>query len=190
MQRVVYECRTPWRWRLPALACAVLMVVLSARAEVDYLLQAHFHERLVRAEAGDVGAQYHVGDMLLKGRGVRVDRPAAREWFGRAARSGMVKAKFKLAYMHLKGLGGEQDAGRALPLMREAAAAGYAPARFYLGEMYALGLGVQRDSAEAVKWIRASTQEGYRPPRRELELIRDAMGEAAPPPTAPASPQD
>lgn len=170
------------------------MAVVSARAEVDYRLQAHFHERLVRAEAGDAGAQYHVGDMLLKGRGVVVDRPAARVWFGRAARGGMVKAKFKLAYMHLKGLGGEHDAGRALPLMREAAEAGYAPARFYLGEMYALGLGVRRDSAEAVRWIKASTQEGYRPPRRELELIRQAMekamDEAALPVIVPPAPQD
>lgn len=157
------------------------MAMAGAQGEVDYRQQERFHERLVRAEAGDVGAQYHVGDMLLKGRGVLVDRPAARAWFARAARGGMVKAKFKLAYMHLKGLGGAHDPGRALPLMREAADAGYAPARFYLGEMYALGLGVVRDSAEAVKWIKASTQEGYRPPRRELELIRSAMDEAASP---------
>jgi len=168
----------------------LLLVAADAHSEVDYRLQERFRERLVRAEAGDSGAQYHVGDMLLKGRGVLVDRPAARAWFEKAARGGMVKAKFKLAYMHLKGLGGEHDPTRALPLMREAADAGYAPARFYLGEMYALGLGVRRDSAEAVKWIKASTQEGYRPPRRELELIRNAIAEAASPSVTPSPPQD
>lgn len=180
MKRFFSECRPSRLLVSPCLYCPVLLLALltgAAWGEVDYRQQQRYQERLALAEAGDAAAQYQVGDWLLKGRGVLVDRPTARLWFARAADQGLVKAKFKLGWMYLKGLGGEPDYDRALPLIRAAAEAGHAPARFYLGEMYALGLGVERDSARAIIWIKASTQEGYAPPHKELELIQSAIGE-------------
>lgn len=188
--RVTFNQSSSWTRGRGAVLSLLLCATAAGGAEVDYRLQAVFERRLERAEQGDTRAQYQVADMLLKGRGVLVDLPAARRWFAEAARRGLVKAKFKLGYMYLKGLGGEADPGRALPFMRAAAEAGYAPARFYLGEMYALGQGVERDSARAITWIKASTEEGYSPPLEELELIQSAILGGAQAPADGAPPQD
>ncbi len=154
----------------------LMMFLLSPPAPaVDYMLEARFNDWLGMAKQGYADAQYAVGDMYLKGRGVYVDQVKALAWFRKSASQGNRKAEFKLGYMLLKGMGENRDPRRAFGFLESAAGKGYAPAQFFLGQMYALGDGVQRNNILALKWLTESIQDGYRPRKEEIVKIRIAL---------------
>ena len=57
------------------------------------------------AEQGEVRAQYAVGVMYTKGKGVRQDYAEAAKWFRKAAAQGHAKAQTNLGNMYDKGKG-------------------------------------------------------------------------------------
>ena len=83
----------------------------SALQRGDYTLAA----RLLRpiAEQGDASAQFNLGLMYAKGKGVPQDYPAALKWFRKAAEQGNAAAQNSLGLMYEKGQGVPQDFVRA-----------------------------------------------------------------------------
>ncbi len=153
----------------------LLMLQTYPLYAVDYMQEEQFNIQLEMAHRGDNDAQYSVGDMYFKGRGVYVDYVEAVSWFRSSATQGNSKAEFKLGYMFLKGLGVKRDPRQAFRWMNTAAGKGYAPAQFFLGQMYVLGDGVGQSSVLALKWLTESIQDGYRPRKDELKKIRQAL---------------
>ncbi|MGA2226834.1 MAG: tetratricopeptide repeat protein, partial [Syntrophobacteraceae bacterium] len=61
------------------------------------------------AEHGNVGAQYHLGLMYAKGRGVPQDYIEAAKWCRKAAEQGHAEAQHDLGEMYFDGEGVQQD---------------------------------------------------------------------------------
>ena len=61
------------------------------------------------AERGDAWAQYSLGVMYYRGRGVAQDDAQAREWLEKAAAQGLAEAQFNLGVMHKNGQGVAQS---------------------------------------------------------------------------------
>ncbi len=65
------------------------------------------------AEQDDIDAQYHLGEMYLRGRGVGRDFAVAAAWYTKAAEGGHPRAQETLGGLHAVGLGVPQDIGTA-----------------------------------------------------------------------------
>ena len=66
------------------------------------------------AEQGVASAQYYLGLMHEKGRGVRQDYPTALTWFRKAAAQGYAGPQSNLALLYERGRGVRKDLARAL----------------------------------------------------------------------------
>jgi len=104
------------------------------------------------AEDGNADAQFNLGVMYSKGRGVEQDFARAAHWYRKAAEQEDVPAQSMMGFMHLKGQGVPQDYQQALFWYLRAAGHGYAVAQHNLGVMYAKGQGVPQDYQQAVSW--------------------------------------
>jgi TPR repeat protein len=112
------------------------------------------------AEQGHAEAQYLLGYMYYKGRGVGQDGAATVKWLRKAAEQGDVKAQYLLGYMYYKGQGIGQDDKEAEKWLLKAAKQDHAKAQFYLGEMYYKVKTVGQDGGEAVEWVRKAAEQG------------------------------
>ena len=77
-----------------------------------------------RAEQGDAGAQFKLGDMYALGWGVPQDDARAVAWYKKAAEQGDADAQVKLGAMYALGRGVPQDYARAHMWSNLAAALG------------------------------------------------------------------
>ena len=111
-------------------------------------------------EQGHAEAQYLLGYMYYKGRGVGQDGEEATTWFRKAAEQGDVKAQYLLGYMYYKGQGIGQDGEKAEKWLLKAAEQGHAKAQFYLGYMYYKVKTMEQDDDEAVKWVYKAAEQG------------------------------
>jgi TPR repeat protein len=112
------------------------------------------------AEQGDALAQYHVGMLYHKGRGVPQDDVQARKWYGKAAAQGQAKAQFSLGTLYFNGEGGPKDYQQALRWFRLAADQGMALAQTKLAIMYDYGEGVPKSKVQAYKWLSLAAKNG------------------------------
>ena len=85
---------------------------LAAYDQGDY--SAALHEFRHLADEGHAAAQYQLGRMYDKGKGVAKDNRRAAGWYQLAADQGIVRAQVELGHMY--------DAGRGVPTDRTAAA--------------------------------------------------------------------
>ncbi len=122
--------------------------------------ERRFARRLEKAQAGDADARYDVALMLIKGKGVAVDRARARKWLEQAVAQGYSKAASRLGILYYKGEAGRPDYARARKLF-ESVAADNVLAQYYLGEMYATGKGVKQDARKAIDWYRKAAAGGF-----------------------------
>jgi hypothetical protein len=76
------------------------------------------------AEQGDAGAQYNLGLMFAKGKGVPQDYKEAVKWFTKAAEQGLADAQVNLGVMFDKGEGVPEDYVQAYKWFILAAAQG------------------------------------------------------------------
>ncbi len=112
-----------------------------------------FKISLPLAEQGDADAQFSLGVMYDKGRGVPQDDAEAVKWYREAAEWGVAEAQYKLGVMYDKGRGVPQDDAEGVKWSRKAAEQGYARAQNDLGVMYNDGQGVPKDYAHAHMWF-------------------------------------
>lgn len=104
----------------PALpAGASIEAGLEAYGRRDYA--AALARWLPVAEAGDMRAEFYVGELYLRGEGVTADAATAAQWFARAAQRGHGEAQLALAGLYASGIGLKRDAGLAYFWMIRAA---------------------------------------------------------------------
>jgi hypothetical protein len=123
---------------------------LAAYDRRDYTTA--LHEFLPLARAGNVVAQYHLGEMYAFGRGVPQDYAEAAKWWRPAAEKGDADSQYNLGVLYDRGWGVSPDYAQAATWYRRAAEQGYTLAQFSLGLMYALGQGVPQDYVRAYMW--------------------------------------
>jgi len=105
------------------------------------------------ADKGDMYAQYAIGRLYEKGRGVDRDFATAVKWYRQAAEKGHADSQYRLAVGYGYGLGVKKDETLAVMWLRKAAANGQKRAQKSLGKAYEDGLfGLPRDPAQAKYW--------------------------------------
>ncbi len=104
------------------------------------------------AKQGDANAQFNLGLMYSKGRGVPQDFAKALQWYRKAAEQGNVSAQFSLGIFYATGRGVPQDDAEAVGWWHKAAEQGHANAQYNLGLMYSKGRGIPQDYAQAHMW--------------------------------------
>ncbi len=102
----------------------------------------------VKAEQGDAGAQFILGDMYDYGKGVEVDYKEAVKWYGLAAAQGHPHALFKIGLMYDNGEGVPQNHKEAVKWFRLAAKQGSSQAQSRLQSMNSNRQGLSQDSKE------------------------------------------
>ena len=105
------------------------------------------------AKQGVADAQYNLGVMYRKGRGVPQDDAEAVKWYRKAAEQGHAVAPVSLGVMYVRGRGVRQDYAAALQWWRKAAEQGVAGAQNNLGVLYSDGRGVPQDYVQAHMWL-------------------------------------
>jgi TPR repeat protein len=156
---------------LRGIAVLLICVVLIAAAAITWhFVEAKTTERKlaedakvcrVRAEQGDVTAQYELGRMYYQGKGVPQDYVEALRWYRKAADQGNAKGQYGVGFMYEEGKGVPQDYAQAIAWYRKAAGQGNEKAQYGLAYIYHEGKGVPRDPVVALDWFRKSADLGY-----------------------------
>jgi uncharacterized protein len=127
------------------------------------------------AGQGDALAQYNLGVLYRKGRGMPQDDVQARQWFEKAAAQGQAKAQFNLGTLYFNGEGVKKDYQQALRWFRLAADQGEALAQTKMAIMYDDGQGVPQDIVQAYKWYSLAATNGDKPAPQLRDLITKQM---------------
>jgi hypothetical protein len=112
------------------------------------------------AAGGDVAAQVNLGNLYLKGLGVKQDYAEALRWFRLAGDQAEPMAWTKLGIMYFYGFGVEKDSAEAANWFRKAAERGDTGAQTVLASLYAQGDGVARDNLMAYYWYSLAAEKG------------------------------
>jgi hypothetical protein len=108
------------------------------------------------AESGRADAQFAIGNMYYRGKGVSQDYTEAMRWFRKAAEQNLAVAQHYLGEMYYEGKGVPQDFGQADMWNRRAAEQGYVLAQGLRGDMYFSGKGLPKDYILAHMWYSLS----------------------------------
>jgi TPR repeat protein len=127
------------------------------------------------AEQGNAIAQYNLGLLYRKGRGVPQDDVQARKWYDKAAVQGHAKAQYNLGTLYFNGEGVPKDYQQALRWFRLAADQGEAIAQTKIAIMYEDGQGVPHDRVQAYTWYSLAITSGDKPATLLRNLLTDKM---------------
>ena len=124
-----------------------------------------------QARAGDVEAQYRLGEIYEAGLGDKEsDEAMAITWYGKAAEQGHVQTAFRLGRL-LERQSGQADA--AVAAYRQASRAGLPEATYNLARLHRDGVGVERNLRRAAELYRQAYAEGLT--RATLDLAQLAL---------------
>jgi len=116
-------------------------------------------------------AQYNLGIMYDKGRGVVKSLKNAKKWFQLAAEQGHAKAQYNLGLIYGKGKGVEKNYSKAFKWLNLAADQGNGKAQTNLGWMYEMGKGIPKDFKKAAYWYQLASDQGLAKAREKLNLL-------------------
>ena len=124
------------------------------------------------AEQGNAEAQFNLGLLYDRGRGVPKDKNEALRWYRRAAIQGDTFAQNSLGDDYWEGMGVPKDDREAVRWWRLAADKGFAPAQHSLGKILSGGgQGVPADKTHAYMWLRLSAVQGDEEAGRQGDLL-------------------
>ena len=110
-------------------------------------------EWILLGEDGDEKAQYFLGLIYYKGKGVPQDYKKALKWYTLSAEQGNKVAQYNLGVMYSFGLGVVPDYKTALKWYNLSSEQGNALAQYNLGRLYYLGNGVKENMVYAHMWV-------------------------------------
>ena len=137
-----------------------------------------FKEFKPLAEQGNALAQYNLGIMYSKGRGVPQDYVEAFRWHKKAAEQGFAPAQYNLGNMYYDGRGVPQDYVEAVKWHKKAAQQGNASAQNNLGNKYYHGRGVPQDYITAHMWYNLAAASGVEASVQNRDLVVGKMSQA------------
>jgi uncharacterized protein len=166
-----------------ALVLSIVCLVVPAWADSQAGMEANnrgdyataLREWRLLAEQGDALAQYNLGVLYRKGRGVPQDDVQARQWYAKAAAQGQAKAQFNLGTLYFNGEGVQKDYQQALRWFRLAADQGEALAQTKIAIMYDEGQGVPKNFVQAYKWYSLAATNGDKPAPQLRDLLANQM---------------
>ncbi len=128
------------------------------------------------AKKGDAEAQYLLGVLFEKAKGVKIDNKRYSSysswkkfegnkqsvyWYKKAAENGQIYAQYILGFLNFNGLSGVQkDFEKAFYWYKKAAEQGFADAQIDLGAMYLLGDGVVKEPKQGFHWFKMAAEQG------------------------------
>lgn len=112
------------------------------------------------AANGDARAQFELGYMYERGKGVPQDYKESLSWFRKSAEQGNASAQFHLGQRYDIGNGVPQDYAEAASWYHKSAEQGGTLAQIHLGFLYELGQGVPADMIQAYKWYSLAALAG------------------------------
>ncbi len=137
------------------------------------------------AEQGNALAQFAIGMMHERGRGVVESPSEAIRWYRMAAEQGEPNAQYCLGLISSEGKSVQKDSATAAEWFAKAAEKGHAQAQARLGLAHETGEGVPLNKAEAMKWYRMAADQGYSEAQCRLgwqyysgEVVRQDISEA------------
>ncbi len=136
----------------------------------DYATALHLISTL--ADRGDADAQFNLGLLYNKGKGVPQNYAEAIKWYCLAADQGHPGAQLNLGVIYKNGQGVPQDYAEAVKWYRLAADQGMGEAQYDLGVMYKKGLGLPQDYVQAHMWLNLAASQF---PTWEKEKRGDAV---------------
>jgi TPR repeat protein len=134
-----------------------------------------FKKFLQLANQGDAQAQYFIGVMYVKGRGITQNITESMKWFRKAAEQGDAKAQYELGERHECGCGISLNTSEAVKWYRMAAKQGHAKAQYILGVMYEIGKGVEKNYVNAQMWNILASAQGHSDAKRNLSSLDQKM---------------
>src|SRR5438034_748246 len=129
----------------------------------------------VRAEQGNVDAQFDLGFMYQNGDGVPKDSAQAVRWYRKGAQQGLADAQYNLGVTYYTGNGVPKDSAQAVQWYRRAAEQGYAKAQYNLGLLYRNGDGVPKELVTAYMWFSLVAVQGIESARTKRDSIERLM---------------
>jgi len=139
---------------------------VAAYQRGDYVTAMRLWRPLADQGVGD--AQYNIGIMFDKGRGVRANATAAAGWYRKAADLGVADAQCDLGTLFDEGRGVAQDSAAAVRWYRKAADQANSRCQWALGNAYLRGEGVPENDVEAMKWLRKAADQNYASAQTDL----------------------
>ena len=112
------------------------------------------------ANKGYANAQYNLGVLYSKGRGVEKNYKQAAAWYLKAANQGYTNAQFNLGVIYSKGQGVEQSNQQSAAWYHKAAENGDVYSQYNLGDMYFIGQGVEQSYQKSAAWYRKAAEQG------------------------------
>ena len=114
------------------------------------------------AQKGNANAQFKLGGMFAKGKGVIKNIETAFVWYSKAAFNGHKRAAYNKAFMLTKGMGTPKDEKEAFNIYHRLAANGdVIEAQHAVAVAYAKGAGVRQDFKLAKKWYDKAALSNY-----------------------------
>jgi TPR repeat protein len=162
-----------------ALLLAALPVHADLEAGVDAVARRDFAAAFKAfkplAAEGDVAAQVNLGNLYMKGFGVKQNYGEAARWYRNAAEKDEPMAQSKLGILYYYGLGVPQDYAEAGRWFIKAADRGDRGAQTVLASLYALGEGLPRDYVKAYYWYTLAAEQGSEDALAGRSSIADEM---------------
>ena len=112
------------------------------------------------AEKNDSHAQFRLGYMYDKGKGVTQNNAEAVKWYLKSANQGNESAQYNIGIMYENGRGVKQDYSEANKWYLKAAEQGYASAQYNLGCNFYFGDGITQNYTEALNWWLKAANSG------------------------------
>jgi hypothetical protein len=113
-----------------------------------------------RAETGDANAQFNLGEIYDRARGVERNEQEALKWYRLAAEQGLAEAQNNLGAIYESTNDDSGDYEEAVRFYLVAAEQGFADAQFNMGRMYEIGRGVTQNFSEAINWYQLASVQG------------------------------
>lgn len=104
-------------------------------------------------------AQYIIGVMYFRGKGVKKDYKESIKFLNLSAEQGYARAQHKLGDIYGSYLVGDPDYRIAIKWFRLAAEQGYTPSQYFLATMYEKGDGVMQDYVRAHMWFNLASSK-------------------------------
>lgn len=124
------------------------------------------------AEQGNAEAQFNLGLMYDRGRGVLKDKREAIRWYRAAAGQGDTFAQNALGDNYWEGTGVPKDDTEAVRWWRFAAGKGFVPAQHSLGKILSGGgQGVRPAKVQAYMWLALSAAQGDQEAGRQRDIL-------------------
>lgn len=134
-----------------------------------------FDETKLKAESGDMRAQFHLAMLHEFGRGTAKNEAEAARWCRKAAEQGLAEAQFTLGQTLRLGEAVVPDMKKAFAWYMKSALQGNPDAEHAVSVCYMEGDGVKANEAEARKWRQKAAEHGE--PRSQCNLGNDYYGE-------------